>query len=139
MSSTNHAPDVLSWKVDDALRTDFLPMLFGPNFLRGEAMSAGWAMKLSPDYSGGYWDFFQLSNGGGYLAPASERQFRVLVDTNSYEGAMSAGAFGIVVTLFALSYLAHVTQSELISERYHALREFAYRHAEASEIFRAID
>ncbi|WP_186191245.1 antirestriction protein [Burkholderia gladioli] len=139
MSSTNHAPNVLNWKVDDALRMDFLPTLFGPSFLRGEAMSFSWAMKLSPDYSGGHWNFFQLSNGGGYLAPASERQFRVLVDTNGYEGVMSADAFGIVVTLFALCYLAEVTQSELILGRFHALREFAYEHPEAREIFRAMD
>uniref|UniRef100_UPI001640FEB7 antirestriction protein n=1 Tax=Burkholderia gladioli TaxID=28095 RepID=UPI001640FEB7 len=60
-------------------------------------------------------------------------------DTNGYEGVMSAGAFGIVVTLFVLCYLAEVTRSELISERFHALREFAYGHLEARDIFRAMD
>ncbi|MCQ0031443.1 antirestriction protein [Burkholderia glumae] len=139
MSSTNRAPDLLSWKIDGALRMNFLPGLFGPYFVRVEAMSAAWAGKLSPDYDGGYWEFFRISNGGGFLAPASERQFRVLVDTNGYEGAMSAGAFGIVVTLFALCYIAQITQSDLIASRYHELRDFASGHPEAREIFRAID
>ena len=33
--------------------------------------------RLAEDYNGGYWEFYQLSNGGFYMAPSEDRIFHV--------------------------------------------------------------
>ena len=37
--------------------------------------------KLSNQYTGGYWSYLELSNGGFYMAPSHEAPFNVSVDT----------------------------------------------------------
>lgn len=34
--------------------------------------------RLSKDYSGGYWDFQTLSNGGFYMSPSTDQTFHVI-------------------------------------------------------------
>ena len=66
--------------------------------------------------------------------------FRISVDTNGYEGEMSADAAGITVCLFACSHLSfRYSNDEVFGDHFHMLREFAVEHAEASAIFAAID
>jgi hypothetical protein len=43
----------------------------------GEALVFGWLDRLCIDYSGGLWDFYSLSNGGFYMAPTNEKQFKI--------------------------------------------------------------
>ena len=124
--------------VSEELRLNFLPRYFGKHFSRGEAMIYDWASRLSTEYSGGYWEFFELSNGGFYLAPVGA-PVHVQWHLNSFDGVLSADAFGIVVTLFSLCHLAEVSGDDDIGERYHHLRDFAFSHAEAATIARAID
>jgi hypothetical protein len=95
--------------------------------------------KLTTQYTGGYWTFMELSNGGCYLAPQSEATFHVSVDGNGFDGTVSADAAGITACLFALSHLSFQIRNESIAEHYHQLRDFALEHAEASAIFAAID
>ena len=46
-------------------RTSHTATLFGLNFpMRLEPAVYGLTENLSEDYSGGYWDFWELSNGG---------------------------------------------------------------------------
>jgi hypothetical protein len=124
--------------VPDDLRLNFLPTYFGKHFGRGETMIYDWASRLSAKYNGGYWEFFELSNGGFYLAPIGD-PVHVQWHMNDFEGELSADAFGIVVTLFSLCHLAEVTGDDDIGARYHYLRDFALSHAEAAPICRAID
>lgn len=120
-------------------RMEFLPKHFGRAFLIGEQLLYKWAGVLSTEYHGGVWLFFELDNGGFYAAPEGEGKLYVQWHLNSYEGHLGAEAFGIVVTLYVLCFLAEKAESEKFTQAYHALREFALQHPESREIFRAID
>ncbi|MEX3840281.1 antirestriction protein [Paraburkholderia sp. BR10882] len=128
-------------------RLAFLPKLFGVEFMmRAEAMLYNYAGQFAPDsYKGGIWDFYTLSNGGGYAAPRTPEQLNLNVDGNGFEGDMSADAAGIVFTMFVLNQLCYeayqkdASLTEKLSGHYHQLRDFAKHHKEASSIFRAID
>ena len=125
-------------------RLSFLPTYFGRHLMiRGEALVFGWLNRLSENYNGGYWHFYSLTNGGFYLALASDKPMRISVEGNGFDGEMSADAAGIVATLFALGQLAGEVQStdsgDVLIDRYYLLRDFALDHAEARLIFKAID
>lgn len=115
--------------------------LFGLNFpMRLEPVIFSIAGNLSREYNGGLWEFFKLSNGGFYMAPASDEQFNVQCE-NGYEGELSPDAFGIVCCLYAYSHLSFGDGAfaETCAKQFHLLREFALDHAETSSIMRAID
>ncbi|EDB8709758.1 antirestriction protein [Salmonella enterica subsp. enterica serovar Schwarzengrund] len=129
--------------VADEHRMDFLPTYFGTRLMmRGEALTYGWMRRLAESYNGGLWNYYTLTNGGFYMAPVLGR-LRLEVDGNGYSGEMSADAAGIVVTLFVLGQLAAETQGldecDGLIDSYYWLREYAGTHAEAAQIYRAID
>lgn len=122
-------------------RISYTATLFGLNFpMRLEPAIFNVASNLASDYNGGFWDFWKLSNGGFYMAPASDKQFSVSCE-NGFEGRISAEAFGIVCCLYAFSHLSFGEDAfaETCAEQYHLLREYALDHAEAGSIMRAID
>jgi hypothetical protein len=125
--------------VPEAQRLDFLATLFGRHFMRGEQLVYRWMDELCEAYSGGYWEYVKLSNGGGYMAPRREGTMRLFVDGNHFEGDMSPDAAGIVASMFALCQMANEKQDETITDHYYALRAFASGHSEASLIFQALD
>lgn len=126
--------------VPEDKRLDFLPGLFGPGLMiQGEAFTFGFASQLSKDYGGGMWNFYTLDGTPLFMAPADSKRFRMFVEGNGYEGEVSADAFGIICTMFALSHMSFRFESEKLSEGYVRLYEFASEHPEASAIFQAID
>ena len=136
----NDNSGVLATLVSDAQRLDFLPRHFGRQMMMVEQHLFSRLSELSQDYTGGYWNFYDLSNGGCYLAPTAPEQFRIVVDGNDFAGDVSADATGITAMLFTLSELAfRFPRVEVLSERFHQLRDFAAEHAEGRLIFRAID
>lgn len=99
------------------------------------------ASQLSSSYGGGYWHFYTLSNGGFYMAPDFTKSF-TLVSMNGFEGQVSADALGVIVCLYAYSYLSSSKETdltEICASHYHRLRDFAFEHGEAKAIFSAID
>ena len=69
-------------------RLNFLPATFGRYFMRGESLVYAWMRKLSEDYSGGFWHYYTLSNGGHYMAPEmGDARLTLLVEGNGYEKA----------------------------------------------------
>ena len=124
-------------EIPDGERLQMLPRHFGRDMLTVEYAIFAFMRKLSQRYTGGYWIYFELSNGGFYMAPQSDNRFPVNVDGNCLE--MSADAAGITACLFALSHLSFQTNNEKIAEHYHLLRDFALDHTEASVILAAID
>ena len=89
-------------------------------------------------HNGGYWDFFELSNGGCYLAP-NDSAF-ALVAPNGLGATVSANAGGLIATLHGFSALSFELDSvEVFAERLHQLRDFAFGHADAAVILAAID
>jgi Antirestriction protein len=130
---------VTARQIDDARRLGTLPRYFGDRMMRFECAVFDWMHRLAPDYRGGFWQFYDLNNGGFYMAP-DRGAYRVVIDSNGYEGTMSADAAGITACLFACSHLSfHDPKAELFAERFHQLREYAVEHSEAGEIFSAID
>lgn len=127
--------------VADNQRTKVTADLFGVYFpLQLKPFVYAITSKLSEDYSGGYWRFYRLSNGGFLMAPDSEGKFQVASE-NGHECFMSADALGITACLFAYSNLSFGQGdfADVCAQHYHWLREFMFEHAEARDILRAID
>jgi hypothetical protein len=100
------------------------------------------ARRLSPDYTGGLWEFYALSNGGFYMSPQGRSEFRVQCE-NGFESELSACAFGMTACLYAYSQLSFRDAGEecarVCAVQYHLLREHALDHREARSILAAID
>ena len=98
------------------------------------------AGRLAAAYRGGFWDMYQLSNGGWYICPVSEAPFTVTSE-NGYTGEMSPDALGITCCLFAFSHLSFGRDAlaAVCADQYHLLRDFALNHDEAGAILAAID
>jgi hypothetical protein len=115
--------------------------IFGVHFpFRLEPFVYFMADSLSIDYKGGYWEMYEIGNGGFYMAPQGET-FQVSC-RNGYEGTLSGDAFGITVCLYAYSQMAFSEIPELAetcAEHYHLLREYIFEHEEVAAILGAID
>jgi len=98
------------------------------------------AEALAEEYTGGYWEFHDLSNDGFYMAPRHDTEFTVSCE-NGFEGKLSPDAFGITVCLYAYSELSFREDrlAQTCAQQYHLLRDYAAEHPEARAICRAID
>ena len=127
--------------VPDDQRMAIVEKLFGMAFpLQLEPVVYGITDRMAEGYTGGYWKFWTLSNGGFYMAPAEDRTFHVKCQ-NMYEGYLSSDALGIVSCEFAYSNLSF-SLSDIAREyarHYHLLREYMVEHPEVREILGAID
>ena len=132
-----HAP-IEARQVPDDARIHTLPRHFGRHMLAVENTVYGWMHRLASDYSGGYWHFYDLSNGGFYMAPECE-PLRLRVEGNGYDGLMSSQAAGITACLFSFSHLSFRIPDEVVTRHYYQLRDFAVEHPEAGAILAAID
>lgn len=128
-------------RVSESQRVDVADEHFGIRFpLTVEPMIYQFATQLASAYSGGYWHFYTLSDGGFFMAPDIAKVFEVIAD-NGYQGSMSAEALGITACLYAYSNLSFGKGKfgEICGEHYHLLFEFAMQHPEAVAIRAAID
>ncbi|MEN8108479.1 MAG: antirestriction protein [Pseudomonadota bacterium] len=115
--------------------------LFGMAFpLRLEPVIYGITDRMAEDYKGGYWEFYTLSNGGFYMAPAVDRCFHVTCD-NQFEGDLSSDALGITSCLYAYSNLSFASSNfaRECARHYHLLREYMMEHPEVRAILGATD
>ena len=128
--------------LSDSQRTDYPASLFGAvDFpFRVEPTVFNIAGQLSAEYDGGLWEFYALSNGGFYMAPATDEPFHVRAQ-NGFEGRLSACAFGMTACLYAFSHLSFEGGpfAQTCAEQYHLLREHMLDHREAPAILAAID
>jgi len=143
MNTQEQQPVVASLVREDR-RLDFLPTYFGPRLmLRGEGLVYAWLRRLCPSYGGAYWHYYELSDGGFYMAPDLLGRLVLEVDGNGFRGELSADEAGIVATLFAVGQvvaeIAGTDEADALIDRYHSLRDFAATHPEAAAIYRAID
>ena len=118
-----------------------LHRLFGPLATRVEqAIFDDLAKKAPTSYKGGFWNFYHLSNGGFYMAPAGEEPLHLIIPSNLYEGDVSPDAAGIITCLYVFNSLCWAYPGrEDFHDLFHNLRAFAGEHPEAVEIYRAID
>ena len=143
MNDTAQETPIAATPLDDAQRMSVPAALFGVMFTtRVEPYVFGIARSLSADYAGGYWEFYALSSGGFYMAPAGDDRYEVLCG-NGYAGEMSGDAFGITCCLYAYSHLSFAGPDALAGEcarQYHLLREYMLSgHGEARAILAATD
>ncbi|WP_199097152.1 antirestriction protein [Dyella sp. ASV21] len=125
--------------VPDEKRLAFLPEKLPGAYLKFENTCYAVLDTQAADYHGGMWNFYDLSNGGFYIAPADYETLHIEVMTNGYEGTMSGDAAGIVASLCAINHLCWRQPSEHHNRMFYALRDFARQHAESAAIFGAID
>lgn len=127
--------------VPESQRMNVADKHFGIRFpLTVEPMIFQFATQLAESYTGGYWHFYTLSNGGFFMAPKLDGEFQVTAD-NGFTGSMSAEALGITACLYAYSNLSFGEGrfGETCGEHYHWLYEFAMAHPEVGAIRGAID
>jgi len=135
----NTCTHIEAYRVNDHARIGTLPRHFGRHMLMVENRIYAFRRQFSADYTGGYWHFYELSNGGFYMAPELEKAC-LLIASNGFEDQMSGDAAGITVCLFTFSHLSfEYPQVELFARHFHRLREFAIGHPEGQKIFGAID
>ena len=118
-------------------RVDFVPKQCARAFLMFESHVYNWMRRLCPNYDGVFWQFYELGNGGFYMAPETATPVRIVCEGNYFNEEMSADAAGIVVTLFTLSHMAERVPS--LADRYYDLMEYIDCHPEAGKIYAAID
>ena len=127
--------------VPEDKRLHITERLFGIHFpLKLEPVIFGITDRIARDYTGGYWDFYTLSNGGFYIAPASDEHFEIAC-LNQYKGTLSADALGITACLYAYSHLSFSNGrfARVCACHYHRLREYMFEHPEARAILGATD
>ncbi len=133
---------VVAYPVPEDERLEHIAHTFGARFpLQIEPLIYVLTAELAPTYNGGYWEFYDLSNGGFYMAPSSDDDFAVICE-NGFVGTLSPEALGITASLYAYSHLSFSGNEELAqmcAEQYHLLREFIMDHPEAGAILKAAD
>lgn len=131
--------EIKTTKVSDKHRLAFLPKFFGKRMIAAENRIYNVMSKICDTYNGGYWNFYELSNGSFYMAPSEDKSYEIGISSNGYEGILSADAVGIVATLYVIYHFACIDESDQMVEQYYLLRDFAAEHSEANKIFAAID
>ena len=140
MNNDNIDSNITARLVPDAHRVAVAARLFGVNFpIVLEPAIYGFASRLSRDYDGGFWRFYELSNGGFHMAPEG-RRFNVVCE-NGFQGEMSGDSFGITVCGYAYGNLSFNGDAfaQICAEHYHLLLDFARGHPEAAAIRSAWD
>ena len=128
--------------VSDNERLKFLPKYFGRFMISGEAMIYSFLTHLCEGYTGGYWEFYELSNGGFYMAPRSLETLFMSNPMNHFSGEMSNQAAGITVCLFtlnALSFSADDKDRDYLIDHYYRLWDYGSSLEEGHLILNAID
>ncbi len=134
-------PTIANTIVPESERLSIVDGLFSMSYmLKLEPAVFSIAEALAESYTGGYWEFHNLSNGAFYMAPCHDTEFTVSCE-NGFEGKLSPDAFGITVSLYAFSELSFGGDrlAQTCAKQFHLLREYAAEHPEASAIYRAID
>ena len=69
------APSITNTIVPESERLNIVDGLFGMAYmLKLEPAVFRTAERLASEYTGGYWEFHELSNGGFYMAPVTDRR-----------------------------------------------------------------
>ena len=89
--------------------------------------------------TGPYWHFYTLSNGGFYMAPGDQPQYRLEWDGNGFSGDVSADAAGLIATLFMLGHMHEKYGEDQFAQLYAWASAYAAQHSEAGPIGAALD
>lgn len=96
--------------------------------------------QFCDEYTGGYWEYCTLSNGGAFIYPdLSPEKLTLFNMHNGNEAILSPEAAGVAVCLMLYGQWSFRTESELLVDRFYQLCDYAIQHAESSAIFHLID
>lgn len=104
--------------------------------LENVVLATMWTIGV--DFELGEWNYFELSNGGFYMAPNTEKTVD-LACANGFEHEVCANTAGIIVTAMAYSRLALLPNGERFNQAYQHLSDFIFQHREAGIIRAALD
>jgi hypothetical protein len=128
--------------VPEGQRLAVIEQLFGAPFsLMIEPVIYGITERMAEAYSGGYWQYYTLDNGGFYMAPEADKVYKVSCD-NYFTGELSADALGITACLYAYSHCSFSRNEDigrLCANSYQWLRAYMFEHPEVAAILGAID
>lgn len=121
-----------------------LPKYFGPCFMQFEARVFNLMRHYCPDYSGGDWNYYNLSNGGFFMSVKKDARLQIIQPDNHFEEMMSPEAASVGINLYAINQLQW---SEDLSEGlkvklqglYEKLEVYAGQRDESGIIFRFLD
>jgi len=125
--------------VPENKRLGFLASQVGSMHFKFEMLTYHVMSQYCKGYTGGYWNFYHLSNGGFFMAWNTDTQVHVVNEMNYCDETMSAEAASIGANLYALSGVSFESHDPKIGAHYAALYEFMGEHEEARKIFRFID
>jgi len=132
-------------RLEGAQRLTFLPDLFGGDFMTSEASVYAYAHRYCPDYQGGFWQFYRLPDGGGFMVPDVEKLIFCNAD-NWFEQTVSGEVPGIILTALILNHRSwhhsnhdHEELCRHFCRRHEQLMSFADTHTESATIWRALD
>ncbi|MEO7495279.1 MAG: antirestriction protein [Massilia sp.] len=94
--------------------------------------------RITDDYDGGLWTFYNLSNGGFYMAPKTDQSFDLSCE-NTFEHEVSADTAGIIACAMAYSHLSFLENGECFAEAYQLLSDYIFQHRDAGIIRAALD
>lgn len=141
----DQATPIIRTAVPENKRQYFLPPAVGAKYMLAfEFYVYELAAQQIKDYTSGLLEFYNLSNGGWYMAPEIEGPVQMDCP-NLFSGTLSADAAGIALTIIAINHLmwsVHETDPERgkkLHDAWSALREYAWTHEEAAEIYGVID
>lgn len=138
LASGDHGP-VTALLLPQEQRLDFLPRHFGALALAAENAVYMTMRRLCPTYHGGYWDFYDLSNGGALLVPSGAASFYLECDGNGYAGHLPPLATGIGVCSMAYNHLAFRSDGRLFAQMFYRVRDFLAQQPEARQLWALLD
>ena len=116
-----------------ARRAGFLPGHFGKFFVAAESGVHNTMRCLCPDYPGGAWDFYALSNGGALLVPRGAARYR-LRGGGPGEAVLPAFALGVGVCTLAYEQLSCQFCGGVFVQMAGCLHEFLLQQPEADRL-----
>jgi hypothetical protein len=127
-------------------RAAFIPALASPRYMMNfEGGLFNLMGQADASYTGGFWEFVKLSNGGAFAYPRQAEGWE-MASMNYWSGHMSDEAAGIAITICVCSLLSfkaaedgNDAAGQKLSNNYYMLRDYAAEHAEAAAIFAFID
>lgn len=132
-------------RLEGAQRLTFLPDLFGGDFMTSEASVYAYAHRYCPEYQGGFWHFYRLPDGGGFMAPDTP-ELLLCNTANGFEQTVSGEVAGIILTALVLNhrswFYSNHDQEELcrhFCRRHEQLMDFIDSHPDSAAIWRALD
>ncbi|MDU8539818.1 antirestriction protein [Pseudomonas syringae pv. actinidiae] len=139
MTATGKTPSPITVRVvPDHRRMSCVFRSFGRFAVDVEQFTQATMRESCTAYTGGLWDYYELSNAGFFMVPTCAETYAVS-RSNYFEGELSAQAVGIMTTLAGIMITWGRTEVDLLGLRYESLIDYARSQPEWALIRAALD